>query len=276
MTMIFPGMDPYLEDPLLWPGFHSRLVVYLADQLQPQLRPRYIAAVEDRVFLEETQRAIIPDVWVRERLDFTTPDDGGGVAVLEATAVATEESESEADEELLISLSELDEHESYIEILDRQSGQRIVTVIEVLSPTNKVLGRGRESYKAKQREVLASTAHLVEIDLLREGEHTVAVPQAAVVQHRTYDYLVSVNRARDLRGDFSTYPRWLRERLPRIRIPLANGDRDVTLNVQAAVAQTYEAGSYRDRLKYGAECVPALRSEDQSWANELIRAALSK
>ena len=274
MTMIFPGMDPYLEDPLLWPGFHNRLVVYLADQLQPQLRPRYIAAVEDRVFLEETPRAIIPDVWVRERSDFAT-ESGGGVAMLEATAVATDESELDADEELLISLSDLDEHESYIEILDRQSGQRVVTIIEVLSPSNKALGRGRESYKAKQREVLGSTAHLVEIDLLRDGEHTVTVPQSAVEQYRTYDYLVSINRARGFRSDFNTYPRSLRERLPRIRIPLANGDRDVTLDVQAAIAQTYEAGSYRDRLKYNADCVPPLRAEDQAWATELIRAAIS-
>lgn len=274
MTMIFPGMDPYLEDPLLWPGFHNALVVYIRDQLQPQLRPRYIAAVEDRVFLEETPRAIIPDVWVRERPNFAT-ESGGGVAMLEATAVATDESELDADEELLIRLSDLDEHESYIEILDRQSGQRVVTIIEVLSPTNKAFGRGREAYKAKQREVLASTAHLVEIDLLRDGEHTVAVPQSAVEQYRTYDYLVSINRARGFRSDFNTYPRSLRERLPRIRIPLANGDRDVTLDVQAAIAQTYEAGSYRDRLKYNANCVPPLRAEDQAWATELIRAAIS-
>ncbi len=276
MTMIFPGMDPYLEDPLLWPGFHNALVVYIRDQLQPQLRPRYIAAVEDRVFLEETPRAIIPDVWVRERSDFSTQDGAGGVAVLETTAVATGELEFQADEELLISLSALDEHESYIEILDRQSGQRVVTIIEVLSPSNKAFGRGREPYKAKQREVLASTAHLVEIDLLREGEHTVAVPQSAVERYRSYDYLVSINRAQELRSDFNTYPRSLRERLPRIRIPLANGDRDVTLDVQAAVAQTYEAGSYRDRLKYGAACIPPLRTEDQTWANELIRAAISQ
>ena len=145
MTMIFPGMDPYLEDPLFWPGFHNALVVYIRDQLQPQLSPRYIAAVEDRVFLEETPRAIIPDVWVRERSEFKLPSGKGGVAVLEATAVATDESDPEADEELLISLSDPDEHESYIEILDRQSEQRVVTIIEVLSPTNKKPGRGREN-----------------------------------------------------------------------------------------------------------------------------------
>ena len=274
MTMIFPGMDPYLEDPLLWSGFHNALVVYIRDQLQPQLRPRYIAAVEDRVFLEESPRNIIPDVWVRES-SLITNRGNGNVAMLEATSVATAASEFDADEELFIRLSEFDEHESYIEILDRQSGQRVVTIIEVLSPTNKAFGRGRDAYKAKQREVLASMTHLVEIDLLRDGEPTVAVPQSAVEHYRSYDYLVSINRARGFRADFNTYPRSLRERLPRIRIPLANGDRDVTLDVQAAIAQTYEAGSYRDRLNYNADCVPPLRAEDQAWANELIRAAVS-
>ena len=85
-----------------------------------------------------------------------------------------------------------------------------------------------------------------------------------------------MNRAQGFRGDFDTYPRLLRERLPRIRIPLAAGDRDVILDVQAAVAQTYDAGSYRDRLKYEAECVPLLSNEDQAWASEQIRLASSR
>ncbi|MFN4259401.1 MAG: DUF4058 family protein [Gemmataceae bacterium] len=60
--MIFPDMDPYLEDTRLWPGVHNRFVVYLADYLQPQLRPRYIAAVEERVYLEGPEQRIVPDV----------------------------------------------------------------------------------------------------------------------------------------------------------------------------------------------------------------------
>src|SRR5205823_5222844 len=61
-TMIFPGMDPYLEDPQLWPGVHSRLIVYTADRLQPALRPRYVAAVEERVYLQGPDREVVPDV----------------------------------------------------------------------------------------------------------------------------------------------------------------------------------------------------------------------
>ena len=65
MSMIFPGMDPYLENPQLWPGVHSRLVVYLADLLQANLPSRYTIAVEERVYVEGSDRVIIPDVWVK-------------------------------------------------------------------------------------------------------------------------------------------------------------------------------------------------------------------
>jgi hypothetical protein len=57
MTMIFPGMDPYLENPAIFPGIHTRMVVYLADQIAPILRPRYIASVGERVYVEIIQTA---------------------------------------------------------------------------------------------------------------------------------------------------------------------------------------------------------------------------
>ena len=62
--MIFPGMDPYLESPQLWPGVHAALIVYIRDQLQPLLRPRYLAAIEERVYLQGPDRDIDPDVRV--------------------------------------------------------------------------------------------------------------------------------------------------------------------------------------------------------------------
>ena len=269
MAMIFPGMDPYLEAKLIWPGFHNALVVYIRDQLRPQLHPRYIAAVEDRIFLEEPPRAMIPDVWIREQ---SSKWSGGGTALLEAP-VETEA--LDADDPMLIELTDSEVHQSFIEILDRQSGQRVVTVIEVLSPTNKSPGVGREAYLAKQKDVWNSPVHLVEIDLLRGGGHTVLVPDDDVRFRRDYDYLVSVNRATRSRRRFETYPRLVTERLPRISIPLADGDRDVVLDVQAVVAQTYEAGSYQARLHYDQPCVPPLRAEAQAWAAELIRSQVA-
>ncbi len=259
MSTIFPGMDPYLEVPELWPGFHNSSIVYLSDYLRPLLRPRYLPAIEERVFVERLQQGeIVPDVLLKKG---HPPRERGGTTVLDV------------DEALEVQLPGLEMHESYLEILDRHNGQRVVAVLEVLSPANKYAGPGRDSYLAKQREVLAGQTHLIEIDLLRRGPHVLAVPEWLVRQHASYDYLVSVNSAEGMRDRFRLYPRQLRQPLPRIGVPLADGDPDVVLDVQAVLAQTYEAGSYRERLRYDRPCVPPLSVEDQAWADERIRAA---
>jgi hypothetical protein len=258
MAMIFPGMDPYLEDPDLWPGVHSRLVVYISDQLQPLIRPRYIAAVEERVYLEGPGRDVVPDVSIRHR-----PRSFEGLAV--ATVAP-----SDGPEVLVI--PDLEIHESYIQILDRATGQKVVTVIEVISPTNKKTGAGRDSYLEKQREVRHSDAHLVEIDLLRAGYPVLAVPIEWQKKLGAFDYLVSVERAWR-RSRFEAYRRMLRQPLPVIDIPLAGDDPDVPLKLQDAVAQVYDAGSYIDRIDYTQPCFPPLAEEDQAWAAERIREA---
>jgi hypothetical protein len=234
------------------------MVVYIADYLQPMLGDRYITAVEERVFVEGPGREVSPDVSVRE----DRPRNDGGVAL----AVV------EAEAPILVQIPTLEVHESYIAILDRKSGQEVVTVIELVSPTNKYAGPGRDSYLDKQQEVLSSRTHLVEIDLLRAGPHVLAVPERLV--RRPYDYLISVNRAKGRRDWFEIYPRTLRDRLPRFRIPLAGDDPDVVLDMQAVLAQTYEAGRFRNRPDYDAPCVPPLSPDDQAWADRLIREAL--
>jgi hypothetical protein len=258
MAMVFPGMDPYLEDPQLWPGVHAALVVYVRDFLQPQLRPRYVAAVEERVYVEGGDREIIPDASVRKIP--AVGDQRTATAVLEADAPLT------------VKVPGLEVHEPYITLLDLHSNQRIVAVIEVLSPANKHPGPGRSSYVMKQKEVLASESHLVEVDLLRTGLHGTAVPEWIARGKGPYDSIVAVNRAGGPRDLFELYLRRLRERLPRVRIPLAAGDRDVVLDVQAVLEQTYDAGSYGARVNYAQPCRPALSPEDQAWADEVVRA----
>jgi hypothetical protein len=179
----------------------------------------------------------------------------------------------EADPALEVQILLLEVEETYLTIRDRQSGQRIVTVLEVVRPTNKYAGPGRASYVAKQTEIWRSATHLVEIDLLRTGPHVVAVPEWAARQHGPYDYLVCVNRAEGLRDWFSLYPRRLRERLPRIRLPLATPDPDVVCDIQAVLTRTYESGGYAERLSYAAPCMPPLAPADQAWADTIIRHA---
>jgi len=97
-----------------------------------------------------------------------------------------------------------------------------------------------------------------------------AVPEVKARAKGYYDYLISVNRAARSRGLFELYLRGIRQRLPRINIPLATGDPDVKLDLQAVLEHTYEAGSYGDRLNYDTACNPPLSPADAAWARELI------
>ena len=258
--MIFPGMDPYLEDPVAWLGVHNAMIVYMRDQIQPQIRPRYVASVDVRVFVEGTSRDIYPDVWLRSTSSPKRAQPSGTLLV---------------DEPILLRVPEIEIQESTISILDLRSNQRVVTVIELVSPTNKYAGPGRVSYLDKQFEVRSSQAHLVEIDLLRGGPHVLAVPERVARAQGPYDYLACVNRAEGSRDLFALYPRTIRECLPRIAIPLADGDADVVLDIQEAVRRTYDEGAYTDILNYQAACLPRLAHEDQEWADTLIAKASS-
>jgi hypothetical protein len=180
---------------------------------------------------------------------------------------------AEIDEAETVELTGIEIDEAYLQILDKQSGQRVVTVIEVVSPSNKTAGSGRESYLKKQQEVISSDVHLVEIDLLRAGQHVLSVPEWAARDRGPYDYLTCVNRAGSLRCRYALYRRRVRDRLPRIGVPLAEPDPDVPLDLQAALSRVYEMGSYRDRINYSVPCQPPLSEEDQSWANELVKQA---
>src|ERR1700733_2313848 len=138
MNYPFPGMDPYLEHPVLWEGVHARLIVAIANQLQPKLDPRYIASIEERVFIEGPQRRI-PDVWIQKIREER------GLAPLV---------ESDSDTAVIVEVDDLEIREARIEILDAYKAMKLVALIEVVSPTNKAAGPGRVSYKAKQRETI--------------------------------------------------------------------------------------------------------------------------
>jgi hypothetical protein len=260
--MIFPGMDPYLENPSLWPGIHNRFIVYLADHMQPLLGERYIAAVEGRVYVEGSSRQMIPDVWVRES---GSPPSSRPTAVLAAP-----------DAPVIVRAHSIEINEAYLTILDRNSHLEVVTVLELISPSNKHSGSGHTEYLAKQHEVLQSQSHLVEIDLLRLSRHVAAVPEYLCQTQGSYDYLISVNRAQEVRDTFELYFCQLRKQLPRIGIPLSSGDPDLILDLQAVLDKTYETGDYRRIVNYGRPCIPPLSPEDQAWANQLIAEAKAK
>ncbi len=253
MTTPFPGMDPYLEHPVLWESLHARLIVAIANQLQPRLDPRYVASIEERVFVEGPRRRI-PDFWVQKAAD----EGNGGTATIART---------DADAAVILVVEELELHETRVEILDAYNKMKLVALIEVLGPTNKAQGPGRKSYVEKQQEVLARDCHLVEIDLLRGGRHALSVPAWRTNSLGAFDYLMCVNRWPQ-RHKYEVYPRSLRNQLPRLAIPLADPDPDVVLDVQAALEQVYVEGRYPRRVRYDQPCDPPLHAADQQWANE--------
>jgi hypothetical protein len=251
MATPFPGMDPYLEHPVLWESVHARLIIALANQLQPRLDPRYVASVEERVFIEGPQRRI-PDLWVQQ-----VPDSGPPPAA----------AQPETDEAVVVEVEELEIHEARVEILDAYNDMKLVALLEVVSPTNKYAGPGRDSYVRKQEQTLARDCHLIEIDLLRRGPHVLSVPEWLARQHDPYDYMACVNRW-PRRNRYELYPRRLRQRLPRIKLPLVAPDPDVPLDIQAALEQVYEEGRYMRRVRYDEACEPPLEPADQQWASE--------
>ena len=138
------------------------------------------------------------------------------------------------------------------------------------SPSKKIPGASREQYLRKQGELLASDTNLVEVDLIRQGVHTLAFPLEIIKpQYRTAS-LVCVRRATQrIRAEVYRLP--LEQRLPVIKIPLRSSDADVSLDLQALIEQCYRNGGYRDTLNYAADAEPAQRGTEAEWADELLR-----
>lgn len=260
MASPFPGMDPYLER--FWGDIHQRLITYASDQLNGILPGGLRARVQERVFVERPprgqERNMYPDIRVIERGRTTAVRLAGAVGV----AVA---------EPLCIRLPDEPVTQGYIEIIDVATGRPVVTVIEVLSPSNKFEGPGRKQYERKQQECQEAGVNLVEIDLLRGGPWALSVPEELVPESHRAPYRACVYRVRDRQslGEFYYMP--LRQRLPAIRIPLRDTDEDVPLDLQALIEQCYHNGGYDEDIDYQAEPSPPLDKRDARWADALLR-----
>jgi hypothetical protein len=144
--------------------------------------------------------------------------------------------------------------------------ETLVTVIEVLSPTNKIRGsRGRASFMAKRHEILNTDVHWVEIDLLRAGVPSVTDPPL-----RPADYRILVSRS-DLRTRTRYYPVDVREALPVVSIPLRGKDPEVPLDLGAVFRTVYDRAAYDASVDYRKAPNPPLEGADAKWARELLR-----
>ncbi len=251
MPSPFPGMNPYLENEDVWQDFHDSMIPAMRDGLIAQIGPDYIIKIEHHLYIHE-----LP---ADERYFL-------GIADIGISKSETSENRATATAAILSpqigTLPSIEiEKQLFLEIRDK--GKReLITVIELLSPTNKKHGPDREQYLAKRGMILQSRTNLVEIDLLRGWER---MPLDEVSES---DYCVVVSRAED-RPRFNYWPIGLREPLPVVPIPLRIDDANVMLDLQSILHEVYDRAGYGRRI-YTEMPMPHLCLEDAAWAAALI------
>jgi len=225
-------MNPYLEPH--WLDVHSRLITYAADQIQRRLPHELRARSNERVVLEDDRepvRGMQPDVMV---IDQPGAFAGGGVALLDQVKVVEPE---------LVTVQFGSLRQPFLEIRDASNHDRVVTVIEFVSPSNKLPGPGRNMYRRKQQDCIAAGVNLVEIDLTRTGKRELLGTSGSA--HRESTYAISVFRAA-VPDVVNYYPLPLMEPLPAISVPLRETDDDVPLELQPLIQQVIVNGRYED------------------------------
>jgi hypothetical protein len=152
---------------------------------------------------------------------------------------------------------------TWVIILD-VAKRKVVTVIEFLSPTNK-RGLEREKYLRNRERILLSSAHLLEIDLLRKGKR---VPMGD--QLPTADYFVMLSRVGN-RPLTDVWPIALDQPLPIVPVPLLSKDPDVALDIQAVFAAVYDEGRYRALVDYSVAPEVPVPKETMAWLKKRLK-----
>jgi hypothetical protein len=250
-------MDPYLEPH--WLDVHTSLVSGARDDLNRQLPEDLIASAEERIAVEsdEEDHLLAPDVRVFEPANDSTSlieeSVEGGVISMPYRLIA------QVDPII----------ERFIKIVDA-GAERLVTVIEFVSPTNKC-GEGMRAFRRKRAQLLASGVNFVEIDLVRAGDWK-ALLRPHGTKKRASLYRATVRVPRDP-GAVYLQPIHLQDKLPDLPIPLRRDDPKLEIALQPLLDRAYENGRYARRIDYHRDPVPPLDTNDAPWADQLLRAA---
>jgi len=170
------------------------------------------------------------------------------------------------EQALFTSIIRDEHHEEFIEIRQRIDG-RLITLVEVVSPSNKITDAGRKTYLDKRCEGRQANVNLVEIDLVLQGQPLLDYSREGLPD---WDYAVSVTRATQP-DRFEIYTATLQKRLPRFRLPLAADDRDTVLDLQAAFARSFEQGGFGAKVDYARNPATRLEDEDRKWIDQRMR-----
>lgn len=253
MPSPFPGMDPYLESQV-WQDFHTRMITVLSERLISEIQPRYFILVEHRIYVEgvdgEVDSVRVADVALLSSGTFNTPSLFGSSDRVAAAV------------ECMLPMP-TPRKEARLAIYDHETDD-IVTVIELLSPSNKRrYGDGRREYLAKRQEFFEKTFSLVELDLLRGGAR---LPMAGTLPPG--DFYAIVSRA-NRRPRCEVYAWTLCDKLPPIPIPLKRGDADALVPLQEVFDTVYQRARYDLSVKYDAPLDPPLSEVELQWAKQL-------
>lgn len=260
MPSPFPGMDPYLESPAHWSDFHPRFILEIAGAINDRLPDHYIARIGEHVMVVNPVleppggSRFVPDVTVVRGAP-ADPAFGANVAAVIAPPAAT-----------LLNIESLDPYtEAYVQVL-RLPEQEVITVLELLSPTNKY-GEGRGEYMRKRREFRQQGVNVVEIDLLRAGVR-LEFFQPLPAGH----YYAFVSRgSRPTVTD--AYPWTVQAPLPVIPVPLRAPDADVAVCLAEPFTAAYDSGRYWKLIDYTRPPPPpAFGPRDAEWVAQTAAA----
>src|SRR5262249_1388916 len=260
MSSPFPGMDPYLEAAGRWEDFHNKLMGDMERHLSQALPPRYAVRLGERSYIDyidprtyqTAELTFKPDLGIKS----SAPESAGAtpVSVLEEAAVDME------------AVVETEFRELFIEIHELDPAHRLVTGIEILSPSNKRRGSvGWHLYERKRKVFLEGHANLVEIDLLRGGRR---LPMTQ--DWPTSPYYIMVLR-KEAAPRCKVWPAHYRQALPVIPIPLSPPDPDLALALQPLATGVYDRSRYARDLDYSILLRPPLTGEDADWLQERLR-----
>jgi hypothetical protein len=170
------------------------------------------------------------------------------------------------EQALFTSVVREEHQEEFIEVRQRSDG-RLVTLVDVVSPSNKTTDAGRLAYLTKRGEAKAGGANLVEIDLVLQGQPTLDYSREGLPE---WDYAVTVTRAAHAEKH-EIYSSTLQKRLPRFRLPLAPDDRDTVLDLHASFTRCYDQAGFAAQIDYQHDPPVRLGDEDRQWLHELLR-----
>jgi hypothetical protein len=249
-------MDPYLEAPSLWPDVHHRFISMIGDQIQARLPDSYRAVITPYSAFESIEIAPVRRL-VRD------------IAVVEGATFGAARAEARVVEEAPLTLPALMEVPvEYARIEIRSVREHVlVTAIELLSPANKrPSGEGADAYEKKRQEIFSSTAHLLEIDLLRKGRRPQVarpLPEAA--------YFIFLSRVQR-RPQIEIWPLALRAPIKAVPVPLRYPDPPIALNLGAAIHEAYRRARYDLEIDYREPPPPPeLAPDDAAWLDAHLR-----